>query len=63
VLKNRKMGDLTHFERGQIVGMRLAGAFGINISILLGISRATDSKVLSVYTNHGRTTSAKRNSG
>jgi transposase len=30
---------------------------------LLGVSRATVSKVMSAYTNHGKTTSAKRNSG
>jgi hypothetical protein len=29
---------------------------------LLGVSRATVSKVMSAYTNHGKTTSAKRNS-
>jgi transposase len=32
-------------------------------AILLGVSRATVSKVMSVYTNHGKTTSEKRNSG
>jgi transposase len=30
---------------------------------LLGVSRATVSKVMSAYKNHGKTTSAKRNSG
>jgi transposase len=30
---------------------------------LLGVSGATVSKVTSAYTNHGKTTSAKRNSG
>jgi transposase len=30
---------------------------------LLGASRATVSKVMSAYTNHGKTISAKRNSG
>jgi transposase len=57
------MGDLSDFERGQIVRARLAGAFVIKTAILLGVSRATVSKVMSAYTNHGKTTSAKRNSG
>jgi transposase len=30
---------------------------------LLGVSRATVSKVMSAYTNHGKTAAAKRNSG
>jgi transposase len=30
---------------------------------LLGVSRVTVSKVMSAYTNHGKTISAKRNSG
>jgi transposase len=35
----------------------------VTTATLLGVSRATVSKVMSAYTNHGRTTSAKRNSG
>jgi hypothetical protein len=31
-------------------------------AILLGVSRATASKVMLAYTNHGKTTSAKRSS-
>jgi hypothetical protein len=58
---NWKMGDLSDFERGQIVGARLAGACD-KTATLLGVSRATDSKVMSAYTNHGKTTSANRNS-
>jgi transposase len=30
---------------------------------LLGVSRASFSEIMSAYTNHGKTTSAKRNSG
>jgi transposase len=41
----------------------LAGASVIKIAILLGVSRGTVFKVMSAYTNHGKTTSAKRNSG
>jgi transposase len=50
------MGDLCNFERGKIIGARLAGA-------LLGVSRLTVAKFMSAYTNHGKTTSVKRNSG
>jgi hypothetical protein len=57
------MGDMPHFERGQIVGARLTEASAIKTSILLGVSGATVSKFMSAYTNHGKATSAKRNSG
>jgi transposase len=56
------MGDLSYFERGQVVGARLAGASVTKTAILLGLSRAKVSKVISAYMNHGET-SAKRNSG
>jgi IS30 family transposase len=61
--KNRKMEDLSYFERGQIVDALLAGASVTKTATLLGVSRATVSKDMSAYTNHGKTTSAKRNSG
>jgi transposase len=57
------MGDLSDFERGQIVGARLAEVSATETVTLLGVSRATVSEVMSAYTNHGKTTSAKRNSG
>jgi hypothetical protein len=57
------MTDLFDFERRQIVGARLAGVSVIKTAALLGVSRAPDSKVVLPYTNHGKTTSAKRNSG
>jgi hypothetical protein len=47
------MGDLPNFERGQIVGALLTGTFK---------TKAAVSKVISAYTNLGKTTSAKRNS-
>jgi predicted transcriptional regulator len=50
------MGDLFDFEKGQIIGARLAGASVIKTATLLGVSRATVSKVMSAYTNHGKTT-------
>jgi preprotein translocase subunit SecG len=61
--KNRKMADLSNFERGQIVGARLAGASMTKTAMLLGVSRVTVSKVMLAYTNHEKTTPAKRNSG
>jgi hypothetical protein len=64
VWKNRKVEYLSDFERGQIVDVRLAGASMTETAIvLLGVSRATVSVVMSAYTNHKKTTSAKRNSG
>jgi predicted transcriptional regulator len=57
------MRDLSDSARGQIVGAHLAGATANKIATLLGVSKASVSKVMSVYTNHGKTTSAKRNSG
>jgi len=57
------MGDLSDFQRGQIVGACLAGASVIKMVTLLDVSRAAVSKVMATYTNHGRTSSAKRNSG
>jgi transposase len=41
----------------------LAGASVTKTDTLLGASRATVSKVMSAYMNHGRATLAKRNSG
>jgi len=57
------MGVLSDFQRGQIVGGRLAGASATKEATLLGVSRAAVSKVMAVYTNHRKTSSAERNSG
>jgi transposase len=57
------MGDLSDFEKGEIAGARLAGAFLTKTATLLGVSRMTVSKVMLAYTNHGKKASAKRNSG
>jgi transposase len=57
------MGDFSNFERGQIVCAHLAEASVTKTATLLSISRATVSKVMSAYLNHGKAISAKRSSG
>ena len=57
------MGDLSYFQRGHTVGAHLAGASVVKTTTSLGVSRAAVSKVMMAYTNHGKTSSAKRNSG
>ena len=57
------MGDLSDFQRGQIVDAHLAGTSVTKITTLLGVSRAAVSRVMTIYTNHGRTLSTKGNSG
>jgi predicted transcriptional regulator len=57
------MGNLSDFKRGHTVDPCLAGASVIKTATLLHVSRATVSKVMSTYMNHGKTTTAKRNSG
>jgi hypothetical protein len=48
------MVELTHFQRGQIVGAHLPGASVSKTDPLLGISRAAVSKVMTAHTNHGK---------
>ena len=57
------MGDLSDFQRRQNVGGHLAVASVTKMATLLCVSRAPVSKVVTTYTHHGRTSSAKRKSG
>jgi hypothetical protein len=57
------MGDLSDFQIGEIVGMRLAGESVTKTTTLLSVPRTRVSKVMSTYTNNEKTASAKRNSG
>ncbi len=52
------MTDLSDFERGMIVGARLAGASSVPITAtLLGIGRSTVLTVMSAYLKQGKTSS------
>jgi transposase len=55
--------EASNSEGEQIVGAHLAGASVTKTATLLGISRATVSKIMSAYKNNGKTTSSKKNSG
>jgi predicted transcriptional regulator len=57
------MVALSHFQRGQIVGAHLSGASVTKMATLLGISRAAVPKVMTTYTNRGKTPSGERNIG
>jgi hypothetical protein len=56
------MRDLSDFQKRQIVVERLAAASVNKGVILLGVSRAAVSKAMMAYTDHVKTSSAKRNS-
>jgi transposase len=57
------MGDLSDFQIGQIFGARLDGASVNKTATLLGASRAAVPKVVTAYTDRGKTSSAGRQSG
>jgi hypothetical protein len=57
------VGNFSDFKRGQIIGECLVGASVTKTATLLGVLIATVTKVILAYTNHGKATSAKRNSG
>ena len=56
------MGDLLDFQRGQIVGVCLAGASVTKTATLLCIQSSSFQSYGDIHTHHGRTSSAKRNS-
>jgi hypothetical protein len=49
------------FQRGQTVGVRLAVETVIKSATLLGVFRAAVPKFRTSYTDHGKTSSVKRN--
>jgi pyruvate-formate lyase len=51
----------SNFEREQMVSACLAETAVTKTATLLGASRARVPKAMSAYTNHGKATSAKRN--
>jgi len=57
-----KMGDMSDFQREQIVGACLAWA-SVNKQTLYSCIRAAFSNVMKAYTYHRKTSSADRNSG
>jgi len=56
------MSDLTEFQRGLIVGARLAGASVSKTTTLCGVTQGTISNVMTAYTVYGKTESAKHSS-
>jgi len=56
-----KLETFLDFQRGEIVG--LARTSVTKTATLLGVSRAAVSKVVTAYTNHGKTLPSKKNSG
>jgi hypothetical protein len=57
------VGDVSDFQRGQIVGALIAAAYVTKPAILLGLHRAAVSKGMTTHTNHGKTSSVKKNNG
>jgi len=57
------MGKLSIFQKGQIFSARLAVASVTRTAALLGTYRIAVCQVMTAYTNHGKTSSTKRNSG
>jgi hypothetical protein len=49
------MGDLSNFERGQVIGVHLAGASATKTATVLDVLIRAVSKVMSAYINHEKT--------
>jgi len=62
-MKEMQNGTLLRFSKRTVVGAHLAAASVTKTATLLGVYRVAVSKVMATYTNHGRTSSAKSNSG
>ena len=56
------MADLSNFKRGQIVGVRKAGASPTKTVELFSSARSTFSKVMTAFEEEGKTSSMKQNS-
>ena len=57
------MSDLSDFEKGQIVGARMAGASITKTAELLDFSRTTISRTMSEFEKHGKTSNNRSSSG
>ena len=57
------MANLTDFQRGQIVGARMAGASVTETARMLSVARGTVSKVMNAFKREGKTSSEKHKSG
>ncbi|XP_073410924.1 cytosolic arginine sensor for mTORC1 subunit 1 isoform X1 [Dendrobates tinctorius] len=57
------MTDLSDFQRGQIVGARMAGASVAESAQMLGVARGTVSKVMTAFEREGKMSAAKHRSG
>ena len=57
------MRDLTDFEKGQIVGARMAGASITKTAELLRFSRANMSRTMSEFEKHDTTSNNRSSSG
>ncbi|GFV03027.1 transposable element Tcb1 transposase [Trichonephila clavipes] len=57
------MCDLFEVKRGMVIGARLAEASLSRTAKFVGVSRTTVSRVMTAYTNMGKVSSVKHNSG